>query len=100
MADHEDHSQLFKEIGGFIQRRPKKVETKVVTGLVDNVTEKRGATGLQRTIEEYAITHILNDEVENLVEISSPSPRPSFPRSPCPPTAGHVSLTAPPFPAP
>lgn len=45
----EDHSQLFKEIGGFSQRKLKKVETKVVTGLGDNVIEKRGAKGLQKT---------------------------------------------------
>lgn len=51
MADPrlEDHSQLFKEIGGFSQRKLKKVETKVVTGLGDNVIEKRGAKGLQKT---------------------------------------------------
>lgn len=44
----EDHSKLFKEIGGFSQRKLKKVETKVVTGLGDNVVEKRGAKGLQK----------------------------------------------------
>lgn len=47
MSD-EDHSKLFKEIGGFSQRKLKKVETKVVTGLGDNVIEKRGAKGLQK----------------------------------------------------
>ena len=44
----EDHSQLFNEINGFSQRKLKKVETKVVTGLGDNVIEKRGAKGLTK----------------------------------------------------
>jgi hypothetical protein len=45
----EDHSRLFNEINGFSQRKLKKVETKVVTGLGDNVIEKRGAKGLTKS---------------------------------------------------
>ena len=44
----EDHSKLFNEINGFSQRKLKKVETKVVTGLGDNVIEKRSAKGLSK----------------------------------------------------
>lgn len=43
----EDRSGLFAEIGGFSQRKLKKVETKVCTGIGDTVVEKRGAKGLQ-----------------------------------------------------
>ncbi|RWS28052.1 dual specificity phosphatase-like protein 2 [Leptotrombidium deliense] len=43
----EDRSALFNELQGFSQRKLKKVETKVVTGLGENVVEKRGAKGLQ-----------------------------------------------------
>lgn len=46
-AMQEDRSGLFKEIGGFSQRKLKKVETKVCTGIGDTVVEKRGAKGLQ-----------------------------------------------------
>lgn len=42
----EDHSDLFNEIQGFSQRKLKKVETKVLTGTGDKVTEKRTAKGL------------------------------------------------------
>ena len=44
----EDRSGLFNEISAFSQRKLKKVETKVVTGLGDNVIEKRGAKGLTK----------------------------------------------------
>lgn len=43
---NEDHSELFNEIQKFSQRKLKKVETKVVTGSGDKVTEKRTAKGL------------------------------------------------------
>lgn len=43
----EDRSVLFNEINSFSHRKLKKVETKVVTGLGENVIEKRGAKGLQ-----------------------------------------------------
>ena len=42
----EDRSELFNEIQKFSQRKLKKVETKVKTGLGDDVTEKRTAKGL------------------------------------------------------
>ena len=45
MAD-EDRSGLFNEIQKFSQRKLKKVNTKVVTGLGDKLVEKRGAKGL------------------------------------------------------
>lgn len=43
----EDRSGLFNEIQKFSQRKLKKVETKVVTGLGEQLIEKRGAKGLQ-----------------------------------------------------
>ena len=43
----EDRSALFKQLQGFSQRKLKKVETKVVTGLGEQLVEKRGAKGLQ-----------------------------------------------------
>ena len=45
----EDRSGLFSEIGQFSQRKLKKVQTKVVTGTGETLTEKRGAKGLQAT---------------------------------------------------
>ena len=45
----EDRSELFNEIQKFSQRKLKKVETKVKTGLGDDVTEKRTAKGLAAT---------------------------------------------------
>ena len=46
MADEEDRSELFNEIQKFSQRKLKKVETQVKTGLGEDVTEKRTAKGL------------------------------------------------------
>lgn len=43
----EDRSALFNQLKGFSQRKLKKVETKVVTGLGEQLVEKRGAKGLQ-----------------------------------------------------
>ena len=42
----DDRSGLFKEIGGFSQRKLKKVETKVVTGTGEKLVEKRSPKGL------------------------------------------------------
>ena len=42
----EDRSGLFGEINGFSQRKLKKVETKVVTGTGETLTEKRNAKGV------------------------------------------------------
>lgn len=42
----EDRSELFNEIQKFSQRKLKKVETKLKTGLGDDVIEKRTAKGL------------------------------------------------------
>lgn len=49
MEPDEDRSELFNEIQKFSQRKLKKVETKVKTGLGDDVTEKRTAKGLSTT---------------------------------------------------
>lgn len=43
----EDRSALFNQLKEFSQRKLKKVETKVVTGLGEQLVEKRGAKGLQ-----------------------------------------------------
>lgn len=43
----EDRSALFNQLKDFSQRKLKKVETKVVTGLGEQLVEKRGAKGLQ-----------------------------------------------------
>lgn len=43
----EDRSGLFSEIGGFSQRKLKKVQTRVVTGTGESLVEKRSAKGLQ-----------------------------------------------------
>lgn len=47
----EDRSGLFNEIQNFSQRKLKKVETNVVTGLGDKLVEKRTAKGLKTTTD-------------------------------------------------
>lgn len=47
----EDRSELFNSIKDFSQRKLKKVETKVKTGLGDEVIEKRTAKGLASSAE-------------------------------------------------
>lgn len=50
----EDRSGLFSEIGGFSQRKLKKVQTKVVTGTGETVVEKRSAKGIQASTADAA----------------------------------------------
>ncbi|OTF83907.1 hypothetical protein BLA29_012402, partial [Euroglyphus maynei] len=44
----EDRNKLFNEIRNFSQRKLKKVETKVITGSGEQLTEKRSPKGLQQ----------------------------------------------------
>lgn len=55
MADDENRSRLFDEIRNFSQRKLKKVETKVVTGSGEQLTEKRSPKGLQQ-VKSHGIT--------------------------------------------
>lgn len=66
----EDHSELFNEIQRFSQRKLNKVETKVLTGSGDKVTEKRTAKGLaQLDANGKPIVQEENDNVNKKLDL-------------------------------
>lgn len=65
----EDRSGLFNEIQGFSQRKLKKVETNVITGLGEKLVEKRGAKGL-KTIEGEAKSSAKDDASQRKADLA------------------------------